>query len=128
MLIEVKDLHKSYGKNEVLKGVSCSVEKNEVVCIIGPSGSGKSTFLRCLNRLEEYNSGTITIDGIDLNDKKNNIRMIRREVGMVFQQFNLFPHMKVLDNVTIAVTKVKKTPKKEAEKIAMDLLNKVGVA
>lgn len=128
MLIEVKDLHKNYGKNEVLKGVSCSVEKNEVVCIIGPSGSGKSTFLRCLNRLEEYSSGTITIDGINLNDKKSNIRLVRQEVGMVFQQFNLFPHMKVIDNLTIAVTKVKKVSKKEAEETAMGLLEKVGLA
>lgn len=128
MFIEVKDLHKSFGQNEVLKGINCSVEKNEVVCIIGPSGSGKSTFLRCLNRLENYNSGTITIDGIDLNDKQSNIRQIRKEVGMVFQQFNLFPHMKVIDNVTIAVTKVKKVPKKEAEEKAKALLEKVGVS
>lgn len=128
MLIEIKELYKNYGENQVLKGINCSVEKNEVVCIIGPSGSGKSTLLRCLNRLEDYDKGMITIDGVDLNDKKSNIRMIRREVGMVFQQFNLFPHMKVLENVTLAVVKVKKTSKKDARHIAMELLKKVGVS
>ena len=128
MIIEVRDLHKSFGKNHVLKGISCSVEKSEVVCIIGPSGSGKSTFLRCLNRLEEYQSGTIIIDNINLNDTKRNVYQVRKEVGMVFQAFNLFPHLKVIDNVTIGAIRVKKIPKDEAIEKGMEILRKVGVA
>ena len=102
MMIEVRDLHKSFGSLEVLKGVNCSVEKSEVVCVIGPSGSGKSTFLRCLNRLEEATSGSIVIDGVAVDGSPAHIAAIRREVGMVFQSFNLFPQYTALKNVTLA--------------------------
>ena len=128
MIIEVKDLHKSFGTHEVLKGINCSIEKKEVVCIIGPSGSGKSTLLRCMNRLEEYQSGSIVINGMDLSDKKHNLAKARQEIGMVFQSFNLFPHMKVIDNVTVGAIKVKKVPKDQAVSKGMELLQKVGVA
>ena len=127
MIVQVKDLHKSFGKLEVLKGVSLDVQKNEVVCIIGPSGSGKSTFLRCLNRLEEINSGEIIIDGIDLHAKASNVHEIRKDVGMVFQQFNLFPHMTVIDNVTSGMRYVKHIPKDKAEVKGLELLEKVGL-
>ena len=126
-MIEVKNLHKSYGKLEVLKGVTETIKEKEVVCIIGPSGSGKSTFLRCLNLLEEPTSGEIIIDGIDITDHKNDINKMRENLGMVFQRFNLFPHMSVLDNITLAPIKVKGMDKAEAEKIAMALLQKVGL-
>ncbi|MEN6316128.1 MAG: amino acid ABC transporter ATP-binding protein [Clostridiaceae bacterium] len=124
-MIEVKGLYKKFGSNEVLKGINCSVAKNEVVCIIGPSGSGKSTFLRCMNRLEEPDSGSVVIDGIEVNEK--NISKVRKEVGMVFQAFNLFPHLKVIDNVTIGAVKVKNVPKEKAIEKGMELLRKVGV-
>lgn len=127
MIIEVTDLYKNFGKLEVLKGVNCSVEKGEVVVIIGPSGSGKSTFLRCLNRLEEATSGKIVIDGIDLYSKSSNVTEIRKETGMVFQSFNLFPHMTALANVMSGAVHVKKTPKDAARKQALELLDKVGV-
>ena len=127
MMVEVKDLYKSFGNLEVLKGVSLNVEKNEVVCIIGPSGSGKSTFLRCLNRLEEIDRGQIVIDGIDLHEKPGNALEIRKDVGMVFQQFNLFPHMTVIDNVTSGMRYVKHIPKEKAEVKGMELLEKVGL-
>ncbi len=127
MMIEVRDLHKSFGSLEVLKGVNCSVEKSEVVCVIGPSGSGKSTFLRCLNRLEEATSGTIVIDGVALDGNPAHIAAIRREVGMVFQSFNLFPHMNVMDNVTCGAIRVKKTDPRKAREKALELLGRVGL-
>lgn len=127
MMIEVKNLYKNFGSLEVLKGVNCTVEKSEVVCIIGPSGSGKSTFLRCLNRLEEATSGTILIDGIDLNANAANVAEVRKEVGMVFQSFNLFPHMTVLDNVSCGCVHVKKVAKEQAKLKALELLGKVGL-
>lgn len=128
MMIEVKDLHKSFGDLEVLRGIDCSVEKSEVVVIIGPSGSGKSTFLRCLNQLEKATSGNIVIDGIDMNAKSENVREIRKEVGMVFQQFNLFPHLTVEQNITMAPVDAKIMTKDEAKKKARELLNRVGLA
>lgn len=127
VMIEIKDLHKSFGSNQILKGVDLSVNRSEVVVIIGPSGSGKSTLLRCVNYLEVPTSGSVTIDGETITPAVN-INTIRAEVGMVFQHFNLFPHMTVLRNITLAQEKVRKKSKEEAEKIAMDLLNKVGLA
>ncbi|WP_434510988.1 amino acid ABC transporter ATP-binding protein [Desulfitobacterium sp. AusDCA] len=126
-MIFVKNLHKSFGKLEVLKGIDCHIKEKEVVVVIGPSGSGKSTFLRCLNKLEEPTSGEITIDGIPLNSETN-VNAIRREVGMVFQRFNLFPHMTALQNIVLAPSVVRKTNKKEAEEAASELLRKVGLA
>ena len=125
-IIEVKGLKKDFGALQVLKGVDVSIEENEVVCIIGPSGSGKSTFLRCLNRLEEITDGEILIDGVHLS--KDNENEVRTEMGMVFQSFNLFPHMSVLDNVTIGPRKVRKVDRKEAEHKALELLSRVGLA
>jgi polar amino acid transport system ATP-binding protein len=127
-VITVKNLYKSFGKLEVLRGISTQVREQEVVVVIGPSGSGKSTFLRCLNQLEEATSGEIIIDGVNLLDKNTNINAIRQEVGMVFQRFNLFPHMTALQNITIAPVKVRKMPQEEAEKIARELLAKVGLS
>ena len=126
-MIEVKDLHKSYGKLNVLQGITETIQDQEVVCVIGPSGSGKSTFLRCLNLLETPTSGTIVIDGVEITDPKNDVNKIRENRGMVFQRFNLFPHMSVLDNITLAPVKVKGMNKAEAEKVAMELLKKVGL-
>lgn len=126
-MIEVKDLHKSYGKLNVLQGITETIQDQEVVCVIGPSGSGKSTFLRCLNLLETPTSGTIMIDGVEITDPKNDVNKIRENLGMVFQRFNLFPHMSVLDNITLAPVKVKGMNKAEAEKVAMELLKKVGL-
>lgn len=125
-MIYVKGLHKYFGKLEVLKGVDLHVREKEVVVVIGPSGSGKSTFLRCLNKLEEPNRGDITIDGIPLNSDTN-VNAIRREVGMVFQRFNLFPHMTALQNITLAPEIVRKMKRKEAEEIGLELLRKVGL-
>lgn len=127
-IIEVKDLKKSFGDNEVLKGIDLDVREGEVVCIIGPSGSGKSTFLRCLNRLEEISGGHIIIDGNDLTDPKSDINKIREEIGMVFQHFNLFPHLSVKDNITLAPVDLKRLSKEDAEKKAMQLLEMVGLA
>ncbi|WLR49211.1 amino acid ABC transporter ATP-binding protein [Halobacillus litoralis] len=127
-MITVKDLHKSFGSNEVLKGINAEIKEKEVVCVIGPSGSGKSTFLRCLNLLEEVTSGEVIIQGDNLTDPKININDVRSRVGMVFQHFNLFPHKTVLDNITIGPIKVKKMKKAEAEKIARPLLEKVGLS
>ena len=127
-MIEVKNLYKNFGKLEVLKGINIFIEQGEVVVIIGPSGSGKSTLLRCLNMLEEFNDGDIIFEGVSLKDKKTNINKHREKMGMVFQQFNLFPHMTVLNNITLAPIKVKKMNKTEAENIALDLLNKVGLS
>ena len=126
-MIEVKDLHKSYGKLNVLQGITETIQDQEVVCVIGPSGSGKSTFLRCLNLLETPTSGVITINGVEITDPKNDVNKIRENLGMVFQRFNLFPHMSVLDNITLAPIKVKGMNKVEAEKTAMELLKKVGL-
>ena len=126
-MIELKDVRKSFGKNEVLKGINLRIEKGEVVVIIGPSGSGKSTVLRTMNYLEAPTSGHVIVDGMDLSDK-NKLNEIRTEVGMVFQNFNLFPHMTVLDNLTLAQIKVRKTDKKEAEQVAMKLLERVGLS
>ncbi|HLR69796.1 MAG TPA: amino acid ABC transporter ATP-binding protein [Pseudogracilibacillus sp.] len=127
-MIVVEDLHKSFGENKVLKGISNTIIEKEVVCVIGPSGSGKSTFLRCLNLLEDVTSGTITIDDEEITDKNTNVPKIRSQVGMVFQHFNLFPHKTVLENITLGPMKVKKISKEEAEKIARDLLAKVGLS
>ncbi|MDD1504189.1 amino acid ABC transporter ATP-binding protein [Lysinibacillus sp. CNPSo 3705] len=126
-MIKIEDLHKSYGKNEVLKGISTEIKQKEVIAIIGPSGSGKSTFLRCLNLLEEPTSGKITIAGDVLTDKGTNIMKIREEVGMVFQHFHLFPHKTVLENLTYAPINVKGMDKAAAIKKAEDLLTKVGL-
>jgi len=126
-VIRVNEVYKTFGDLEVLKGVSLNVNKGEVVVIIGPSGSGKSTLLRCINLLEVPTKGEIYIEGIKINDKKVNINKIRQKVGMVFQHFNLFPHLTALENVTLAPIKVKKMDKKTAEKIALGLLEKVGL-
>lgn len=127
-IVEVKDVHKSYGKNEVLKGISLDVEEGEVVVMIGPSGSGKSTFLRSLNKLEEINSGQIKINGWDLVDPKNNIDKTRETIGMVFQHFNLFPHLTVLQNMMLVPVEVAGQTKAEAEETAHALLARVGLA
>jgi ABC-type polar amino acid transport system ATPase subunit len=126
-MIEVREIYKSFGRVNALNGVTASIDKGEVVVIIGPSGSGKSTFLRCLNHLETIDRGSIVIDGIPLTDSKTNIYKVREEIGMVFQHFNLFPHLSVLRNITIAQVKVRKRSKEEAERIARDLLEKVGI-
>ena len=125
-MIEIKNLHKSFGHVEVLKGVDVSIEEKEVVVIIGPSGSGKSTLLRCMNYLEEPTSGDITVDNMKL-DKHADINKIRENIGMVFQRFNLFPHMTVLENIVLAPTKVLKISRDEAISTAMDLLQSVGL-
>jgi polar amino acid transport system ATP-binding protein/glutamine transport system ATP-binding protein len=126
-MIEVKNLYKKFGDLEVLKDINCKVDESEVVCVIGPSGSGKSTLLRCLNMLEEMTSGDVVIDGEHLNDKKVNINEIRAEVGMVFQQFNLFPHKTVMENIMLAPQKVRKISKDDARKRVLELLKKVGL-
>lgn len=125
--IDVQDLHKYYGDNEVLKGITAQFHEGDVVCIIGPSGSGKSTFLRSLNFLEEATSGHIIVNGYDLLDKKTKVDEVRENIGMVFQHFNLFPHMTVLDNITFAPIEHKVMNKAEAESYAMELLEKVGL-
>lgn len=127
-LIQVKELRKQFGKQEVLKGITTEIKAGEVVCVIGPSGSGKSTFLRCLNRLEEPSSGRILFEGEDLCDKKADIDRVRQHMGMVFQQFNLFPHMNILKNLTIGPIELQKRSREEAEAYAMELLHKVGLA
>ena len=125
--IEVTDLHKSFGKNEVLKGITTKFEKGDVVCIIGPSGSGKSTFLRALNGLETATSGDIIIDGFNLTDKNTNLNLVRQNVGMVFQHFNLYPNMTVMQNITYAPVELKKMSKDDADKKAIQLLETVGL-
>lgn len=125
--VQVENLHKSYGETEVLKGVSLRVRPNEVVCMIGPSGSGKSTFLRCLNRLEQVNSGHVYVDGYDLADRHVNIDRVRQNIGMVFQHFNLFPNMSVLENITLAPIQLKKQDRETAEKSARHYLDRVGL-
>ena len=127
-MISVKDLHKSFGGVTVLDGISTQVERGDVVCIIGPSGSGKSTFLRCLNRLETPDSGQILLDGVDLTDPRTDLDRQRMKMGMVFQQFNLFPHMTVLKNLTMAPMLLKKESQQTAEQRAMTLLDRVGRA
>ena len=125
-MIEIKGLKKSFGDLDVLKGIDLHIDEREVVVIIGPSGSGKSTLLRCINFLEEPTGGSIVVDGIPL-DSDANINKVREEVGMVFQRFNLFPHMTVLDNITLAPLKVRKMEKSRAEQTAQDLLDRVGL-
>lgn len=127
-MIKVKNLKKSFGHLEVLKDISVEIKPQEVVVVIGPSGSGKSTFLRCLNLLEPITAGHIFIEGVDLTDKKTNINKIREEVGMVFQQFNLFPHKTVLENIMLAPMKVRKWPQEKTKQKALELLEKVGLA
>ncbi|HMM39117.1 MAG TPA: amino acid ABC transporter ATP-binding protein [Desulfovibrio sp.] len=127
-MIRITNLHKRFGDLEVLKGINLHVRPGEVVCIIGPSGSGKSTALRCINRLEEPSSGNIVVDGHDIMAPATDINMVRSEAVMVFQQFNLFPHMSVLDNVTIGPIKVRGMARAKAEDLALDLLGKVGLA
>ena len=126
-MIEIRGLRKSFGSDEVLKGIDLSIEEKEVVVIIGPSGSGKSTLLRCMNHLEEPTEGEVVVDGITLSSEAN-INKVREEVGMVFQRFNLFPHMTVLQNIMLAPTKVKHVARDEAEKTARELLARVGLA
>ena len=127
-MLSVQELHKSFDGVEVLRGVSAEIDKGDVVCIIGPSGSGKSTFLRCLNRMEQPDSGKIFLDGVELTAKKVDLDRQRQKMGMVFQQFNLFPNMTVLRNLTLAPTLLKKMPRAEAEAKAMELLERVGLA
>lgn len=126
-MIYVNNLHKYFNKLEVLKGIDEHIEKGECVVIIGPSGSGKSTFLRCLNRLDEPTKGDIIIDGVNICDPKTDINALRRKVSMVFQHFNLFPHLTILENITLAPVKHKLMTKEEADKLAMSLLKRVGV-
>ena len=128
VLISVQNLCKAFGGHEVLKNISVDINKGDVVCVIGPSGSGKSTFLRCLNRLEEPTGGHIFFDGVDICDPKTDIDMHRQRMGMVFQQFNLFPHMNIMRNLTLAPVKLQGKSEEEAQKLAMDLLGKVGLA
>ena len=127
-MISVNELKKNFGGIEVLKGINVEINKGDVICIIGPSGSGKSTFLRCLNLLEKPTSGHIIFEGDDLMDKHVNLNKHRQKMGMVFQQFNLFPHMSIMENLTCAPVLLKKSSKKEAEKKALELLARVGLA
>ena len=126
--VEIRNLHKRFGDNEVLKGIDCDIETGEVVCVIGPSGSGKSTFLRCINCLEQPTSGTVRVDGNIMDADAPNIDELREDVGMVFQHFNLFPHLSVIENVTIAPVLRKKMGKDEANQVARQLLERVGLA
>ena len=126
-MITVKGLKKHYGKLKVLKGIDLEVNEGEVLCLIGPSGSGKSTLLRCLNSLEEVTEGQVIINGKDITEKGVDINKLREEIGMVFQSFNLFPHLNVLKNITLAPTELNKLSKEESEKKAMELLRKVGL-
>jgi len=126
-IIVARDVHKWFGQLHVLRGIDLTVRTGEVVVIFGASGSGKSTFIRTINRLEEHQRGQIVVDGIELTDDVRNIAAVRREIGMVFQQFNLFPHLTVLQNITLAPVKVRKWSRDRAEQIAMDLLQRVGI-
>ncbi|ABB38227.1 Phosphate-transporting ATPase [Oleidesulfovibrio alaskensis G20] len=126
-MIEFNDIHKWYGEFHVLKGISESVEKGEVLVICGPSGSGKSTFIRCLNRLEDIQKGSIMLEGRSIHDKAVDVNELRTEVGIVFQQFNLYPHLTVLQNVTLAPLKVRRVERIKAETVAMELLERVGI-
>ena len=127
-IIKIKEVNKWFGDFQVLKNINLEVEKNKKIVVCGPSGSGKSTLIRCINRLEEHQEGQIIVDGNELSENTKNIEQIRAEVGMVFQQFNLFPHLSILDNCTLAPIWVKKMPKKDAEKLAMLHLEKVQIA
>jgi glutamine transport system ATP-binding protein len=127
-MIRIEKLHKRFGDLEVIRGIDLHVTPGEVVCIIGPSGSGKSTVLRCINRLEEITAGRIVVDGSDITDPKTNINRVRAEAGMVFQQFNLFPHMTVLQNVTLGPVKVRRMKRAAADTLGRELLAKVGLA
>jgi general L-amino acid transport system ATP-binding protein len=126
-IIICRDVHKWYGNFQALRGISMEVEKGEVIVIFGPSGSGKSTFIRTLNRLEEHQRGKIVVDGIELSHDVRNIEKVRMETGMVFQQFNLFPHLTVMQNITLAPIWVRKWPKEKAEEVAVQLLERVGI-
>ena len=126
--ISVKKLQKSFGDLEVLKDINIEIREGEVVCMIGPSGSGKSTFLRCLNRLEKITAGDVVVDGHPISDPNTNINKVRENIGMVFQHFNLFPHLTVRENITLAPTELKLLNKADADKKAMELLNRVGLA
>ena len=127
-IIECREVHKWFGSFHVLRGVTTSVKRGEKVVILGPSGSGKSTFIRTLNRLEEHQRGDIVVDGIELTNDVRNIDAIRKEVGMVFQSFNLFPHLTVMQNITLAPMKVRKWPRSRAEEIANELLERIGIS
>ena len=126
-IIKIENVNKWFGDFQVLKDINLEVEKNKKIVVCGPSGSGKSTLIRCINRLEEHQKGTIVVDGNELSENTKNIEAIRAEVGMVFQQFNLFPHLSILDNCTLAPIWVKKMPKKQAEELALDQLKKVQI-
>lgn len=126
-MIQVRNLKKTFGQNEVLKDINATIQPQEVVVVIGPSGSGKSTFLRCINLLESITGGHITIEGVDITDKKTDINKVRTEVGMVFQQFNLFPHKTVIQNIMLAPMQVRKISAEEARKTGLELLKKVGL-
>lgn len=127
MMLDIQDLHKTFGSNQVIKGITTTIDQGEVVVVIGPSGSGKSTFLRCLNLLEVPTSGKIFFEGTDITDPKNDLYKMREKMGMVFQNFNLFPNMTVLENITLSPTKVKKVAKSAADQLAKQLLNDVGL-
>ncbi len=127
-IIQIKEMNKWFGDFQVLKNINLEVEKNKKIVVCGPSGSGKSTLIRCINRLEEHQEGSIVVDGTELTEETKNIEQIRAEVGMVFQQFNLFPHLSILDNCTLAPIWVKKMPKKDAEALALKHLEKVQIA
>lgn len=126
-VIRVKSLTKRFDKLAVLQGIDCSIRASEVVCVIGPSGSGKSTFLRCLNGLEDASSGEVWVNGVSVHDPKTDLDAVRANIGMVFQRFNLFPHMTVLDNIALSPNKIKGLPLDQAQKLAIDLLAKVGL-
>ncbi|MDP5055738.1 MAG: amino acid ABC transporter ATP-binding protein [Marinomonas hwangdonensis] len=127
-MIEFKDVNKWYGDFHVLKNINFSIKKGERIVVCGPSGSGKSTMIRCINRLEEHQKGIISVDGVEMNDNLKNIEAIRKDVGMIFQHFNLFPHLSILENLTLAPIWVRKKPKKEAEEMAMHYLERVKIA
>ncbi len=127
-IIQIKEMNKWFGDFQVLKNINLDVEKNKKIVVCGPSGSGKSTLIRCINRLEEHQEGSIVVDGTELTEETKNIEQIRAEVGMVFQQFNLFPHLSILDNCTLAPIWVKKMPKKDAEALALKHLEKVQIS
>ena len=127
-IIQIKEMNKWFGDFQVLKNINLDVEKNKKIVVCGPSGSGKSTLIRCINRLEEHQEGSIIVDGNELTEETKNIEAIRAEVGMVFQQFNLFPHLSILDNCTLAPIWVKKMPKQKAEELAMEHLNQVQIS
>jgi glutamine transport system ATP-binding protein len=127
VLVKIDNLHKYFGKEEVLKGINMNIRRQEVVCMLGPSGAGKSTLLRCINRLEEPTSGHVYIDGEEITGRHVDLNYMRSEIGMVFQHFNLFPHLSALDNCTLALSKVKKMRREAAEEVAMDMLQRVGL-